>query len=120
MPRAYDGDAGRALLHIDHDEKVSTGGQPIQLNWMSRSSVMRTFTIEDEEVLKAAEARAESEHTSLDEVFLRLVAEYAECQSGDARAGEERAAQYERMMDRIRGAVVFDRMPTREERNARR
>ncbi len=83
---------------------------------------MRTFTIEDEEVLKAAEARAESEHTSLDQVLQRLVEQYAGCESTRELLPDaaERLAAYEAVMARLRGSLTFDRMPTREERNARR
>lgn len=73
---------------------------------------MRTITVElEDDLVEAAEARARSEHTTLDEQFQRWLADYA--------SREARAKRYDEVMNSLRGKVRVGRKLTREEMNAR-
>jgi len=74
---------------------------------------MKNITLSaDEKWIEAARERARAEHTTLNAEFRRWLQDYAR--------SAERTRRYEEVMNELRGSILLDRMPTREERSARR
>ncbi len=74
---------------------------------------MKNITLSaDEKWIEAARERARAEHTTLNTEFRRWLQDYAH--------SAERVRRYDEVMKKLRGSIDIARMPTREERNARR
>jgi hypothetical protein len=63
----------------------------------------------DEQLIEAARARARAEHTTLNEVFRRWLADYAD--------NEQRMTEYDRTIAALRGKLVVGKKLTRDEMN---
>lgn len=73
---------------------------------------MRNITFSaEEELIVAAQARAQAEHTTLNDQFRLWLRDYAREQ--------EKMADYDRLMQNLRGKVRFGRKLTRDELNER-
>jgi len=73
---------------------------------------MKSITVHaDERLIEAAEARARSEQTTLDEKFQIWLADYA--------GQRARIQRYDEVMNSLRGKVRVGRKLTRDEMNAR-
>lgn len=65
----------------------------------------------DDQILEDARARAQAEHTTLDAVMTRLLAEYAR--------REQTLREYDAVVQRVCGTVTVGRKLTRDEMNER-
>ena len=73
---------------------------------------MKNITLSaDEDLIEAARARAQAEHTTLNEQFRRWLADYAHTR--------ERMQRYDEVMAQLRGRLKVGRKLTRDEMNER-
>jgi hypothetical protein len=73
---------------------------------------MKNITLSaDEKLIEAAYARAQAEHTSLDELFRHWLAEYV--------GHHERLQRYDQVIGMLRGKVRIGRKLTRDEMHER-
>ena len=73
---------------------------------------MKNITLSaDEKLIEAACARAQAEHTTLDELFRHWLAEYVGC--------HERLQRYDQVIGVLRGKVRVGRKLTQNEMNER-
>lgn len=73
---------------------------------------MQSITLTaDEHLIAAAQARAQAEHTTLDEVFERWLADYA--------LSRQNLREYDAVVQQVCGSVTVGRKLTRDEMNER-